>query len=1430
MPLPSSRLVQVAFFKDPLRLPQEPPYVQPPGPPPPPDEPRADFVGAPLVGVIPFEVDFTDLSDNATSWAWNFGDGGTSTAQNPSHNFTVEGTYGVVLQITGPGGTDSKTRTAYVHANAVVGISATPNLTATRGVDYVPFTPTASGGVPPYAFSAVGDWPDGITVDLETGVVAGVPIENGSFPNLKVRVTDTTLATADTAAFTLVVAAAVGVSGSPVLTATYNRPYTGFDVNFTGGTAPVVFSKVGSWPSGLDLHTGTGVVSGTPTLAGTFAALSVRATDTYGSNAQLTAFTLTIANQVGITGTPVTVGEQDVPYAGFDCSHTGGTAPVVYALVGDWPDGITINSSTGTVSGTPTAGGVYTDLSVSATDAYGSTASLALFAIDVDDVPVAPPALEDFDAYQTDTTKWRNIPYGPATWTEPGGGTTLFQRIDIDLPAGTAPAGGWPVVMYFHPNGSTKFVTGGSTIDTARTEILAAGMAFVSVEFRHPVVNVSFGAPHEDAGLAIQFTRGLAEAFDFNEGAFGAISKSRGSLSLWQALQADMIDAGAPTWAGRQSSLLQAVWTHAAQTTYSTTEFANLFIVSGQRAGFLVANPDDARWKSSIQDIATAPSVPEIMILHKDAYPTGFVNANQVNEHYSGFGSAFRDAAIAAGHGAKVEAHDLIPEANSYIGAADWFADLLLIDTTSYGATEMLGANTGPTIEYTTRMWTNFNDQGRACWCPSGDNSGFGYTSVSLKSDGYPATGTTSTRVFAAVVTNWDAGDYLFECEGNLAGGGASITIVGTGTWHVAPSFNAGTNKTTATLRVPTGQDGSATISLRFNVVPSDFGLVKLMAPGYALNTTQKVRTEFKTHVAPFALLRFMDQGNTNGQDAAFAGGGNQDVNWSGSYAEGATVLKRPHSVAAAFEIGNECEAKFIWTNIPAKANNSYIDSYVADGAARRVGGSTWWIEFGNELWNGTLGESTAYNDIRTAAFTLASVRAGNDFASITRSGGNLVTAVFVEPHGQTIGTMSAYVKQEDDEFAAGTETITVVDADTVTWVDAGANGAIPLGQSPDNTYIFFDPTHTLCRQLTDYHFPEYPTAGYVRIRYMLQRARRIWEAVDALDETANIKVMLGTWMASTFNYVPCLAWAAEEYGDLSWLFAMPPAVYMEPATPNNLTTVTAVFTQLDANALITLGRALRWNNLMRTWGMQRIAYEWGPHTHDEGSGGTGGDQAARRANIVAAHSDDRMRERLKSWQHSWTNRGGQQMAFFHAGIAEQPTTPNATWPVTYGDYPDDATSAKYAAFTELFVESALSVEEAGVNNGVINYTDVLPNDTEFLGQGNGSGASWFLIRDTDAVQDIKIGVSFATPGTKTVKINACTNGGGTVAYTAYLDGASISTGNLPASTGSVFSTPPQQAFSVTVNVAEAGDHELTFHVPNASRADWVGLRLADVS
>jgi len=77
--------------------------------------PGADFTADLTSGPVPLTVNFTDQSTgDITTWSWDFGDGSTSTEQNPSHTYTDSGTYTVSLTVTGPEGADTETKADYI--------------------------------------------------------------------------------------------------------------------------------------------------------------------------------------------------------------------------------------------------------------------------------------------------------------------------------------------------------------------------------------------------------------------------------------------------------------------------------------------------------------------------------------------------------------------------------------------------------------------------------------------------------------------------------------------------------------------------------------------------------------------------------------------------------------------------------------------------------------------------------------------------------------------------------------------------------------------------------------------------------------------------------------------------------------------------------------------------------------------------------------------------------------------------------------------------------------------------------------------------------------------------------------------------------------------------------------------------------------------
>jgi PKD repeat protein len=100
--------------------------------------PQAAFSGSPTSGYVPLSVQFTDSSSGViTNWDWDFGDGESSTQQNPSHTYTQAGTYTVSLEVIGSGGSDQLTRSEYI---IVVAGSPQANFSANYLSGIAPFT------------------------------------------------------------------------------------------------------------------------------------------------------------------------------------------------------------------------------------------------------------------------------------------------------------------------------------------------------------------------------------------------------------------------------------------------------------------------------------------------------------------------------------------------------------------------------------------------------------------------------------------------------------------------------------------------------------------------------------------------------------------------------------------------------------------------------------------------------------------------------------------------------------------------------------------------------------------------------------------------------------------------------------------------------------------------------------------------------------------------------------------------------------------------------------------------------------------------------------------------------------------------------------------------------------------------------------------
>ncbi|OPX66244.1 MAG: PKD domain protein [Methanoregulaceae archaeon PtaB.Bin056] len=99
-----------------------------------PPPPVAGFTATPRDGVAPLAVSFIDQSTGSPplSYAWDFGDGETSTDKNPVHTFAGEGTYNVSLTTTNAGGSSTETKEGYITVGGITPLKAdfTSNITS----------------------------------------------------------------------------------------------------------------------------------------------------------------------------------------------------------------------------------------------------------------------------------------------------------------------------------------------------------------------------------------------------------------------------------------------------------------------------------------------------------------------------------------------------------------------------------------------------------------------------------------------------------------------------------------------------------------------------------------------------------------------------------------------------------------------------------------------------------------------------------------------------------------------------------------------------------------------------------------------------------------------------------------------------------------------------------------------------------------------------------------------------------------------------------------------------------------------------------------------------------------------------------------------------------------------------------------------------
>ena len=221
-----------------------------------------------------------------------------------------------------------------------------------------------AGGTAPYTFSkAYGNLPAGLTLDTTTGTISGTPTGTGSYI-FAIGVTDSVSAYGEKE-FTIELLSPLQITTATLPSGQQGGPYSS-SISATGGKPAYNFSLIaGTIPNGQNFGS-NGALSGIPREFGTFN-FTVRATDGTGRTFDKS-YTLTIAAAASLTLNTTTLPQGYLgTYFSTTLSASGGVPPLTFSISETLPTGVSLNSSTCEIYGTPSAAGL-TNLTFNVTD------------------------------------------------------------------------------------------------------------------------------------------------------------------------------------------------------------------------------------------------------------------------------------------------------------------------------------------------------------------------------------------------------------------------------------------------------------------------------------------------------------------------------------------------------------------------------------------------------------------------------------------------------------------------------------------------------------------------------------------------------------------------------------------------------------------------------------------------------------------------------------------------------------------------------------------------------------------------------------------------------------------------------------------------------------------------------------------------------
>jgi hypothetical protein len=313
---------------------------------------------------------------------------GTPTGPNGTVNFTVQ----VTDSSTAGAQSATKALSILINLPPAPVISRTSLPSGNQGTPYSQNL-SVSSGLGPYSGWTVssGTLPTGVTLSGSgsSATLSGIPTALGTF-NFTISVNDSSNPPQTASqAYTVVMGAPLplSITTTSLPNGSYNTAYS-TTISATGGIAPYTFSLDGAsnpLPAGLNpisTSSNQGVLSGTPTTAGTFTNIIVDVTDSLSTVAQHT-FTLTItapALVIAPNTSSLPNGTQGIAYT-TAITASGGVPPYTFTLDGASSAvpaglGFSATATQATISGTPTATGTTSGIIVDVTDSESPTVTV----------------------------------------------------------------------------------------------------------------------------------------------------------------------------------------------------------------------------------------------------------------------------------------------------------------------------------------------------------------------------------------------------------------------------------------------------------------------------------------------------------------------------------------------------------------------------------------------------------------------------------------------------------------------------------------------------------------------------------------------------------------------------------------------------------------------------------------------------------------------------------------------------------------------------------------------------------------------------------------------------------------------------------------------------------------------------------------------